>query len=192
MPVFADLKPKTVFKYFEEICGIPHGSGNTAMISDYLAAFAKDRQLSCTKDRRGNVIIRKKGSPGCEDQDPVILQGHMDMVCASEPDYEIDFEKDGLRLVVDQGKIHALGTSLGGDDGIAVAYMLALLDGEDLTHPPLECVFTTDEEIGMLGAAALDLSLLEGKRMINLDSEEEGLLLAACAGGIVLTAHLPS
>ena len=191
MPVLADLKPKTVFRYFEEICGIPHGSGSTAMISDYLTAFAKERQLSCTQDGRGNVIIWKKGSPGCEDQNPVILQGHMDMVCASEPDYEIDFEKEGLQLVVDNGQVCALGTSLGGDDGIGVAYMLALLDEKNLTHPPLECVFTTDEEVGMLGASALDLSLLEGKRMINLDSEEEGQLLAACAGGMVLTTHLP-
>ena len=191
MAIFDDLKPETVFRYFEEICSIPHGSYNTAIISDYLAAFAKDRQLSCTQDQRGNVIIRKKGSTGCEDLAPVILQGHMDMVCASEPDYEIDFEKEGLQLMVSNGYVSARGTSLGGDDGIAVAYMLALLDAEDLTHPPLECVFTTDEEVGMLGAAVLDLSLLKGRRMINLDSEDEGQLLAACAGGLTLTTHLP-
>ena len=191
MRVFADLKPEAVFRYFEEICGIPHGSGNTAMISDYLAAFARERDLACIQDRLGNVIITKKGSPGNENLDPVILQAHMDMVCASEPDFEIDFKKEGLRPAVRDGKVIATGTSLGGDDGIGVAYMLALLEADTLVHPPLECVFTTDEEVGMLGAAALDLSQLKGRRMINLDTEEEGLLLAACAGGLVLQTHLP-
>lgn len=191
MNILADLKPEKVFSYFEEICGIPHGSGNTAMISDYLAGFARDRQLDYLQDDYGNVIIKKQGSPGYEQLDPVILQGHMDMVCACEPDYGIDFQKEGLHLQVRDGQISARGTSLGGDDGIAVAYMLAILDRDDLPHPPLECVFTTDEEVGMLGAAALDMSVLKGRRMINLDSEEEGQFMVSCAGGLTLTTHLP-
>ncbi len=191
MNILADLKPELVFSYFEKICAIPHGSGNTAMISDYLTGFARDRQLDYLQDDYGNVIIWKKGGPGYEQLDPVILQGHMDMVCASEPDYEIDFQKEGLQLQVRDGKISARGTSLGGDDGIAVAYMLAILDMDDLPHPPLECVFTTDEEVGMLGAAALDMSVLKSRRMINLDSEEEGQFMVSCAGGLSLTTHLP-
>ena len=138
------FEPKEVFQYFEEICAIPHGSGNCQQISDYLVEFAKAHALSYRQDDCGNVIIRKKASAGYEGAAPVILQGHMDMVCEKEAGCAIDFETDGLQLCVDGPVISAEGTTLGGDDGIAVAYCLALLAADDIAHPPLECVFTVD------------------------------------------------
>lgn len=189
--VLGQLEPAAVFSFFEEICHIPHGSGNTERISSYCESFAKDRGLECRRDEIGNVIIRKDGAVGYEDREPVILQGHMDMVCVAEEGYEIDFEKEGLKLRVDGDIISAEGTSLGGDDGIAVAMALALLDSEMIPHPPLEVVLTVDEEVGMLGAAAIDLSDLKGRRLLNLDSEDEGYLLVSCAGGATVTASLP-
>lgn len=191
MAVLTGLEPAGVFQYFEEICAIPHGSGNTKQISDYCVQFAKQHGLSWIQDDSNNVILYKGGTPGYEQSAPVILQGHLDMVCEKEPDCEIDFEKDGLSLQVRDGMIFAEGTTLGGDDGIAVAYALALLDAEDLAHPPLEVVLTTDEETGLCGAAALDVSVLRGRRMLNLDSEEEGILLAGSAGGCRANCHLP-
>lgn len=180
-----------MFEYFEEICGIPHGSSDTKAISDYCVAFAKDHGLQYIQDESNNVIIFKNGTPGYENSAPVILQGHLDMVCEKEADYEIDFKKDGLRLQLEDGIVTAEGTTLGGDDGIAVAYALAILSADDIAHPPLEVVFTIDEEIGMLGAAALDTSVLKGRIMLNMDSEEEGCLLTSCAGGVGVTAQLP-
>ena len=189
--VLGQLEPEAVFSFFEEICRIPHGSGNTKQISSYCEQFAKDRNLKCRRDESGNVIIWKKGSEGFEQKAPVILQGHLDMVCVAEEGYEIDFEKDPLTLLEQDGIITAKGTSLGGDDGIAVAMALALLDSEEIPHPPLEVVLTVDEEVGMLGAAAIDLSDLKGRRLLNLDSEDEGYLLVSCAGGATVTAQLP-
>ena len=183
------LAPEGVFKYFEAICGIPHGSGNTKMISDYVADFAKERNLRYIQDDSNNVIIFADGTKGYEDHEPVLLQGHLDMVCEKAEDCTIDMDKEGLDLCLKDGIISANGTTLGGDDGIAVAYMLAILDDETIPHPPLECVFTVDEEIGMLGCAALDMSPLKGRKMINLDSEEEGYFLVSCAGGVTATAH---
>ncbi|MDE7334396.1 MAG: aminoacyl-histidine dipeptidase [Lachnospiraceae bacterium] len=182
MEMLEGLKPEEVFYYFEKICGIPHGSGNTKQISDYLADFAKKRNLEHYQDEVGNVIIIKDASSGYEDHEPVILQGHMDMVAVKAPSASIDMEKDGLKLIVDGDRLMAEGTSLGGDDGIAVAYGLALLAGE-YCHPRIEAVFTVDEEVGMNGARALDVSPIRAKRLINLDSEEEGVFLAGCAGG---------
>lgn len=176
------LEPRDVFHFFEEICRIPHGSGNTEKISGYLADFAKERNLEYVRDESGNVIIIKEASEGYSDHAPVILQGHMDMVAVKEPEFRIDMEKDGLKLAVCGDGLTAEGTSLGGDDGIALAYGLALLDGT-YRHPRIELVFTVDEEIGMNGARALDVSPLKSRRMINLDSEEEGIFLAGCAGG---------
>lgn len=183
MRVLEGLKPQTVFYYFEEICKIPHGSGNTQMISDFLVAFARKRNLECYQDKIGNVIIIKEAAKGYESVEPVMLQGHMDMVAVKKPDYHIDLTKEGLHLQVDGDRIYAEGTSLGGDDGIAIAYGLALLDSDTAKHPRLEVVFTVDEEVGMDGARCIDLSPCKANRLINLDSEEEGIFLAGCAGG---------
>lgn len=191
MSVLSGLEPASVFGYFEEICSIPHGSRDTKKISDYLAGFAKDRGLFCIQDEANNIIIRKPGSAGRESEPTVIIQGHMDMVCEKELDCDIDFTTDGLRLMIVDGMITADGTTLGGDDGIAVAYALAILDSDTISHPPLEVVITVDEEIGMLGAAALDMSLLKGRRFLNIDSEDEGHLLVSCAGGATAAMHFP-
>jgi dipeptidase D len=191
MNVLEHLEPKKVFHYFEEICNIPHGSRNTKQISDYLVQFAKDRNLTCYQDDLNNVIILQDGTAGYEASEPLIIQGHMDMVCEKENDCEIDFEKEGIRLVVDGDFVTADGTTLGGDDGIAVAYALAILDSDDIPHPPLEVVITVDEEIGMLGAFDLDLSMLKGHKMLNIDSDVEGHFLTSCAGGMSLIADIP-
>lgn len=187
MKVLEGIEPKEVMTYFEEICEIPHGSSNTGMISDYLVDFAKKNNLRYIRDEKNNVIIFKNGTKGYETIKPVIIQGHMDMVCEKKPDCDIDFDMDGLRLAVDEDVIYAEGTTLGGDDGIAVAFALALLaDKGEISHPPLEVILTVDEEIGMLGATALDCSPLTGKTMLNLDSEDEGVFLVSCAGGATM------
>ena len=191
MGVLSNIEPYGVFHFFEEICGIPHGSSDTKKISDYLVKFAIDKNLRYIQDESNNVIIFKDGTAGYEDSAPVMLQGHMDMVCEKDVDCDIDFERDGLRLVLEDGVISADGTTLGGDDGIAVAFALAILDADDIPHPPIECVFTVDEEIGMLGAAAIDCSPLKSRIMLNLDSEDEGYLLVSCAGGACATCHIP-
>ncbi len=187
----AGLEPVCVFKYFEEICAIPHGSGNTKPISDYLVRFAVEHGLKYRQDEANNVIIWKAGTPGYEDHPPVIIQGHMDMVCEKEPDCPIDFETDGLDLTHDGTDLFARGTTLGGDDGIAVAYTLALLASSDIPHPPVEALITVDEEVGMLGAAALDASDLKGRMLLNIDSEDEGVFTVSCAGGATATVTLP-
>lgn len=191
MRVLENLEPKKVFYYFEEICSIPHGSGNLDGISSYLARFAQDRGLFHVRDASNNVIIVKEASAGYESVPPIILQGHMDMVAVKKNDCDIDLEKDPLRLKVEGDLICAEGTSLGGDDGIAVAYILAILDSGDIMHPRIEAVLTTDEEVGMEGATAIDLSMLCAKRMLNIDSEEEGILLTSCAGGMRTDCHIP-
>lgn len=177
-------QPEKLFHFFEEISAIPRGSRNEKGISDYLVKFAKDRGLEVVQDEAYNVVIKKAGTCGLEDHAPVMLQGHMDMVCEKRAGVEHDFEKDGLDLQVKDGILSANGTTLGGDNGVAVALMLMLLDEDSLKHPPLECVFTTSEEIGLLGAVALDKSLLKARTMINLDSEEEGVATVSCAGGL--------
>lgn len=191
MGVCDQLEPKRVFHYFEEICGIPHGSGNMDEISNYCAEFAKDHRLQYHKDAYGNLILRKKASEGYEGAEPVIIQGHLDMVCEKESGVEIDFAKDGLELYVEGDFLRARGTTLGGDDGIAVAYALALLEDEALPHPPLEVVLTVDEEIGLLGAEKIDLSMLRGRKLLNLDSDEEGIFFVSCAGGLLMECRIP-
>ena len=181
--VLAGLEPEKVFRYFEEISNIPRGSGNMDKISDYCCNFAKSKGLKYIKDSANNVIIFKNGTQGRENDEPVILQGHLDMVCEKSQGCEIDFLNDSLNLRIEGDYIYAEGTTLGGDDGIAVAFCLAILDSDDISHPPLEIVFTTDEETGMCGAEAIDTSVLNGKRMINIDSEAEGTLWVSCAGG---------
>lgn len=181
--VCGDAEPKLVLHYFEEICKIPHGSFHTQQISDWLVKFAKERKLDVLQDEAGNVIIRKPASAGAASDEPVILQGHMDMVLEKIDSCPLDLTKQHINLKRDGDFLYAEGTTLGGDDGVAVAIMLALLDDDTLVHPPLECIFTVNEEVGMLGADVLDVSSLKGRRMINLDSEEEGILTVGCAGG---------
>ena len=191
MRVLEGLAPERVFYYFEEICSIPHGSGNVEQISNYLMDFAKRKGLCAVQDELKNVIIVKPATSGYEEEPAVILQGHMDMVAVKKPDCPIDMAAEGLCLKVDGDKIYAEGTSLGGDDGIAVAYALALLEADNLSHPRLEVVITVDEEVGMDGARGIDLSSLTGRRMLNLDSEEEGIFLTSCAGGARMECRLP-
>lgn len=191
MKVLNYCEPKAVFSFFEEICSIPHGSGNTQYIADYCVSFAKERGLRYVRDEANNVILFKPGSVGYEDSPALILQGHLDMVCAKTPDNPMDMTKDGLQLAVDGDWVHAVGSSLGADNGIAVAMALAILDDDTIPHPPLEVVLTTDEETGMDGAFALDASPLTGHRMINIDSEEEGVFTVGCAGGVRAIGSLP-
>lgn len=191
MSVLANCQPKKVFAFFEELCAIPHGSHNTKAISDYCVAFAKSRGLEVMQDEHNNVIIRKGASVGYENGPTVILQGHLDMVCVKEADCPKDMTREGLDLVVEGDYVRAAGTSLGGDDGIAVAMALAILDDDTLPHPALEALFTVDEEAGMLGAVALDFAPLKGRWLINIDSEEEGIITVGCAGGTTLDCLLP-
>ena len=183
MSVLGHLQPAAVFSWFEQLCAIPHGSGNTAAISDFCVRFAKERGLRVHQDAVGNVIIYKSATPGYEAAPTVIIQGHLDMVAEKVPGCPLDMEKEPLQLRVDGDWVSAEGTTLGGDDGIAVAMALAVLDSSDLEHPALEAVFTIDEETGMDGAIALDGNLLEGRRLLKIDSEEEGILTVSCAGG---------
>lgn len=191
MAVLENQEPKKVFRFFEEMCQIPHGTFDTKRICDYCVAFAKERGLSVIQDEANNVIIKKPGSAGYEESEPVILQGHIDMVCEKTADSAHDFKTDGLELYVEDGYLRAKDTTLGGDDGIAVAMAMAVLDSDDIPHPPIEALFTVDEEDGMGGARAVDLNLLEGHKVINIDSEEEGILTAGCAGGIQYETSLP-
>lgn len=191
MGVLSELEPKEVFRYFEEISQIPRASYKEDKISDYCVSFAKERGLAVYQDACKNVIIIKEATPGYEEVEPIVLQGHLDMVCEKEPDCTIDFDKDGLTLLVEGDYVTAKGTTLGGDDGIAVAYALAILDSDTIEHPRLEVIFTTAEEVGMDGAAGIDVSMLRGKKLLNLDSEEEGYMLISCAGGCSVECVLP-
>ena len=186
----AGLEPSAVFGYFEEIASIPHGSHNTKAISDYLVNFAKEQNIRYIQDESNNVIWFAPGSCGLEDHEPVILQGHMDMVCEKDADCPLNMDVDGLDLAHDATSVFALGTTLGGDDGIAIAYAMALIADQTIPHPPLEVIITVDEEVGMLGASAIDVSMLKGRRMINLDSEDEGIFTVSCAGGARATLSL--
>ncbi len=191
MGVLSELEPKRVFHYFEEICQIPHGSYNEKQISDYLVAYAKEHGFEHYQDGLYNVIMLIPASEGYENEEPIILQGHMDMVCEKKPGASIDMEKEGLSLAMDGDYVYAKDTTLGGDDGIAVAYMLAIADDQTIPHPPLEYIITVSEEVGMDGAAGIDLSMLKGNRMLNIDSEEEGIFLTSCAGGVSTHVTIP-
>ena len=191
MAVLSGLEPKAVFDYFEKLCAVPHGSRNTKQISDLCVSFAQELGLRWRQDEVNNVVIWKDAAPGYESAAPVILQGHIDMVCVKRPDCSKDMAKEGLDLVTDGTWVWADKTSLGGDNGIAVAMILAILADSSLPHPPLEAVFTVDEEVGMDGAFALDCSDLKGRKLVNLDSEEEGVFTVSCAGGVRLDCFLP-
>ena len=187
----AGLEPAAVFGYFEEICAIPHGSRNTKRISDYLVNFAKEHGLRCIQDEADNVIIFGDATPGYEDHPTVILQGHMDMVCEKDADCPIDMATEGLDVMHDGNVVFAKGTTLGADNGIAVAMGMAILADKTIPHPPIEVLVTSDEEIGLLGAAAVDMSAMQGRSLINLDSEGEGIFTVSCAGGCTATVSLP-
>ena len=184
------IEPTDVLSFFEKICTIPHGSRNEAELSAYIANFAKQRGLWYRTDSNNNVVIKKPGTAGYESSAAVMLQAHIDMVCEKNNDTVHDFLKDPIKLVLDGDFLRADGTTLGADNGIGASMMLAILDSNELSHPPLECVFTTEEEIGLLGAAALDVSDLSAKMLLNLDSSTEGVITAGCAGGIRATAGL--
>ena len=191
MAVLSNLEPKAVFAYFEKLCSVPHGSGNTKAVSDLCVGFAKELGLRWRQDEVNNVVIWKDASPGREGDAPVILQGHIDMVCVKTEDWPKDMAKEGLDVRTDGEWVWAEKTSLGGDNGIAVAMILAILADRELSHPPLEAVFTVDEEVGLEGAFALDCSDLRGRKLVNLDSEEEGVFTVSCAGGVRVDCFLP-
>lgn len=183
--IIDNKEPSKLFKFFEDISAIPRGSGNEKGIADYLETFAKERSLEYKRDSADNLFIKIGGSVGRENEDAVLLQGHTDMVCEKNSDTEHDFEKDPLDLYIDEnGKLRARGTTLGGDNGVAVAIMMLALDGGFESHPPIECLFTTSEEVGLDGAKAFDYSNIKATGMINLDSEAEGIVTVSCAGGI--------
>lgn len=194
MRVWENVQPREVFRYFEELCAIPHGSGNTAAVSAWLAGFARERNLKYRQEPCGNVIIWKDASPGCEAAPVVMLQGHMDMVAVKTAECDLDLRTQGLRpaLSEDGQWVYAEGTSLGADDGIAIAYALAILADDTLVHPPLEAVFTVDEEVGLIGASLLDASDLHSRFLLNLDSEEDGIFLTSCAGGGTFVCLAPA
>ncbi len=191
MSVLSSLEPKRVFEYFEQISAVPHGSGNMEAIAQYCMDFAKRHSLKAVRDGANNVVIFKPATAGYENSEPIILQGHLDMVCQKQTDCDIDFEKDGLRLYAEDDFIKAKGTTLGADNAVAVAMIMAILESSDIPHPAIEAVFTTDEEVGMIGATRLDTAILSGKRMINLDSEDMDTVTVSCAGGSEFKATVP-
>ena len=191
MKILKDLQPANVFAYFEEICSIPHTSFHEKALSDYCVDFAQNHGFYYEQDCLGNVIIIKEATEGYENAAPVMIQGHLDMVGDKTADCPLDLEKDGLILKIDGDYLTAEGTTLGGDDGIAIAYALAILDSKDIPHPRLEAVFTVSEEVGLLGASAIDLSCCKAKRLLNIDSEVEGVLTVGCAGGRRTCSTIP-
>ena len=186
------LAPAAVMQHFAAISNIPRGSGNERGVADHLVAFAEKNGLFCYRDEANNVLIKAPATPGRENAPALLLQGHTDMVCEKNADTVHDFENDPIRLVVDGEWLRADGTTLGGDNGIAVAYMMAILESKEISHPALECLFTTSEEVGMEGIVAFDHSLLTARHMVNLDSEGEGLITAGCAGGVRTDLFIPT
>ena len=191
MEILKELQPVDVFKYFEKMSDIPRGSGNEKEISDYLVSFAKEHKLEYIQDSALNVIISKKATAGYEKSPIIVLQGHMDMVCEKNADVKHDFMKDPLKLRIVDDMVMATGTTLGADNGIAVAMGLAILASDKYQHPALELLVTTSEETGMDGAMALDPKDVKGRILMNIDSEEEGKLLVSCAGGITVKTSFP-
>lgn len=191
MNVLASLEPLEVFRYFEEISAVPRGSGYREKIADYCENFAKEKGLLVYRDGANNVVITKDASKGYENAEPIIIQGHLDMVWQKDEDCEKDLETEGLDLYIDGDFISAKGTTLGADNGIAVAMTMAILADNTLSHPKIEAVFTSDEEVGMLGAIELDKTVLTAKKMLNVDSEEPGVITVSCAGGSDFTMTIP-
>lgn len=191
MSVLTDIAPRRVFSIFEQICSIPHGSGNTRALGEWCLSFAREKGLAASMDSVGNVLVAKAGSAGRQEEPPVLLQAHLDMVCEKLPEKDFDFLKDGIPLATDGQTVWAQGTTLGADNGIGIAMILSVLEDQTLSHPPLEAVLTVDEETGLEGACALDFSGLRSRRMINLDSEDEGVFTAGCAGGVRMDVTFP-
>lgn len=187
----AGLQPERVFAYFEKICSIPHGSYNTDAICEYLISFAEEKGLRYIRDAVNNLIIFKPASAGYEDREPVILQAHMDMVCQKDEGVCIDMQTQPVDVTHDGEVVFAKGTTLGADDGMGMAMILAILEDENAVHPPLEIIITSDEEVGLLGANAIDLSMLKGRRMLNLDTHNDQVINVGCAGGTRVALHLP-
>ena len=189
---FSDFpSSEKALRFFEEFSKIPRGSGNTKAIADYLVKFAKERELDYFRDSSDNVIIKKPATKGYEGHPGVIIQGHTDIVALKEPGCTINMDKEGLELYRDGDYLRAKGTTLGADDGVAMAYAMAILDSDNIAHPDFEAVFTSDEEVGLLGATALDPNLISGKMLINIDSDEEGIFTVGCAGGGRLDLTMP-
>lgn len=191
MKVLQGLEPIAVFDFFEDICNIPHISYHEKELSDYCVNFAKERGLYYEQDEMGNIIIVAEATPGYEDVEPIMIQGHLDMVGDKVPECSIDMEKEPIQVMIEGDYLTADRTTLGGDDGIAIAYGLALLDAKDIPHPRLEVVLTVSEEVGLEGATAIDLSSCKAKRLLNIDSEEEGVFTAGCAGGMRAVSSIP-
>ena len=185
------FSPTQFYKYFMDIARIPHGSGNTAALADYICAFAEENGIDHERDEIGNVLLRGKATPGYEDHPAVLLGGHLDMVCVSDPGVEIDFMKDPIPVATDGEWIYAEGTTLGADDAYALAMMMALLTDEGSQHPALECLCTMDEEVGMYGAKAFDPAWITSRRLLNLDNDTWGTLVVGCAGGAEVHSCIP-
>ena len=189
--VIKGRRPESLFRFFEDISAIPRGSYNEQGIADYLVAFARERGLDVYRDQFHNVLIKKDATADRVGEAPVLLQGHTDMVCEKDANSAHDFTKDPLRLWVDGDMLRATGTTLGADNGVAVAIMLSLLDGEIPSHPPIECLFTSAEEVGMDGARGFDYSRIAARRMVNLDSEALGMITCGCVGGERAEMRMP-
>lgn len=191
MGVLDGLKPERVFYYFERLSSVPHGSGNTKAVSDICVEIAKELHLRYIQDEWNNVIVFKDASKGHENAEPVILQGHIDMVLAKTEDNPVDLTKEPIELVVDGEWVRANNTTLGGDNMIAVATAFAILEDDSFVHPAIEALFTVDEEVGMIGAHGVDTSCLRGRTLLNLDSEEEGIFTVGCSGGARFHGKMP-
>jgi dipeptidase D len=185
-----DLKPQSVFRFFDEINQIPRPSKHEEKMIEYLKKFGEDRGLETVIDNAGNVLIRKPATKGMESSATITLQSHMDMVCDKVAGHEIDFRNDPIETYIDEEWLRAKGTTLGADDGIGCAIELAILDADDIEHGPIECLFTVDEETGLTGANNLSKDMLKSKMLLNLDSEDEGLFYVSCAGGKTTSATL--
>ena len=192
MGKLSSLAPKRVFELFEEISSVPRGSGNMEAIGQFCLDFASENNLEAYKDEAGNVVVFKPASIGYENADTVMLQGHMDIVCQKEADIDFDFEKQGLDLIIDGDFVTANGTTLGADNGIAMAMAMAILEDTTLAHPAIEAVFTVDEEIGLVGASKIDCTNLKSKKMINIDSDESNRVIVSCAGGCDTVVEIPT
>lgn len=191
MGVLENYEPRRVMEYFEEILQIPRETYNTKAMSDYAVNWAKAHNLSVRQDEMNNVVIKKPGTAGYETSEPIILQGHLDMVCTAVADKEIDFKTEGIEAYVEDGFVKANGTTLGADNGIALAMIFAILESDDIPHPPIEAIMTSDEEDGLLGAQAIDMSDIEGTKLLNIDGELEGVLTIGCSGGIRGEMRIP-
>ncbi len=191
MELLKNIEPKGVFRFFESISNIPRASGKEKAISDFMVNYAKEKGFSVLQDSENNVIVKKPATKGYENAPTIILQGHLDIVCEKNAATIHDFDNEPIKLILDGDIIRADGTTLGADNGIGVAMALAIIDSDEYAHPALEIIMTTNEEVGMDGAAAIDASQLKGEILLNLDSEEEGILLSSCAGGMTAVTSLP-